>query len=208
MILITGDKGFIGKNFINFYKLMENTDVFITLDEFKKIHSVDQKRGTEILLNVTKIIHCAGVSDIKDFKDTKKITEVMVHLTQQLVDIAEQYDIELVFCSSEAADKDLDIYGTYKRAMEFYIKTYLKKYKILRIPRIYDKSRQKGLLRQLKNNEVPEKDFDKEVEFIDLNDFIPQMYHISFKKTASRIYYFKKLQTKSIREIKNIYLNT
>jgi len=182
MILLTGDKGFIGQFLYKDY----------TLD------TVDYSK-------VSKVIHCASVSEKDEFKDIKKTTEAMIDLTISIIDKLKPFpEVEFIFCSSMAAEKDLDIYGTYKRAMEFYIQSKFKNFKILRIPRVYSNIRKKGLIKQLNNNTVPEKDMDKLIEFIDLNDFIPQINNIINSKD-SKIYYFDKLQTKSIREIKLIY---
>jgi len=198
MILITGENGYLGKAFINYYKYYSGFNAnFITLADYLK---------NPCPTKLTKIIHTAGVSDKEDFKNVKKTTNSMILLTQQLVDLAEQNNLEFIFFSSEAATNDLDIYGTYKRAMEFYIKAFLKNYKLLRIPRIYSADRKKGLIKQLRNNEVPEKDYEKEIEFLDLDNLIPQLYHYIFKETSNRVYYFKNLETKTIRKIKERYL--
>jgi len=193
MILVTGEKGYLGKAFLN-YKIND----FITLEDYF-LNPCPEK--------LTKIIHIAGVSDKKDFKNIKKTTESMIVLTQQLVNLAKQNNIEFIFFSSEAAISDLDIYGTYKRSMEFYIKAFLKKYKILRIPRIYSSCREKGLIKLLKNKEIPKKDYNNTVEFLDLDEFVPQVYHYIFEEKSSRIYYFKRLETKTIKEIEERYVN-
>lgn len=198
MILVTGENGYLGKAFINYYKYFKGFgSTIITLSEYL-INPCPNK--------LSKIIHFAGVSDKNDFKNTTKMIDSMIILTQQLVDIAGQYGIEFVFASSVAAEKDLDRYGTYKRTMEYYITDTLQNYKILRIPRIYSSDRSKGLIKFLKDDTVPKKDYNKEIEFLDLNNFLPQLYYIIFKETANRKYYFKRLETKTILEIKERYL--
>jgi dTDP-4-dehydrorhamnose reductase len=199
MILITGENGYLGKAFIRFFKYMRPIGKnYITYGEYLKKPCPKK---------LTKIIHIAGVSDKKDFKNIERTTESMILLTQNLINISKEYNLDFIFFSSEAAIKDLDIYGTYKRAMEFYTKAFLKNYKILRIPRIYSSDREKGLIKQLKNNEVPKKDYLNKVEFLDLDNLVPQLYHYIFKETSNRIYYFKNLETKTILEIKDRYVN-
>ena len=202
MILITGENDYLGKAFQDYYKYYHGFKAkYITLESYI-LNPVPEK--------LTKIIHFAGVADKNDFKNKSKMIDSMIILTQQLIDIAEQYNIEFIFASSVAAEKQLDRYGTYKRAMEYYIKDTLHKYKIFRIPRVYSSCRNKGFIKFLKDGEVPLEDYDIEIEFLDLDKFLPQIYNYIFRedyKNISRIFYFDKLETKTIQEIKERYLN-
>jgi len=158
MILITGSKGFIGgrliklPNFISYEKYIDNPSNY----------------------KLSKIVHLASVSESREFLNLNKTSTVMIDFTIDIINLSKNLDIELIFSSSMAVEYlggEKDIYGVYKKFAEYYIKSNLPKWKILRIPRIYGKDRKKGLMRTLREGTF-KGNLSDEVEYVDIDVFI------------------------------------
>ena len=78
---------------------------------------------------------------------------------------------KLAFASSQGAKYLTTPYEIQKRALEDCIQTLVPSACILRIPRVYDRSRSTGLIQKLKESKVPEKDMLNKTEFITLEQF-------------------------------------
>ena len=87
--------------------------------------------------------------------------------------------------------------------MEKYIQENYDNWVILRIPRVYDKSRKKGLMKKLRLNLVSEKDMNNKIEFLTLDKFINQT--LTVDKQRNIVYNYKDLYCKTIKSIKKLY---
>ena len=87
--------------------------------------------------------------------------------------------------------------------MEKYIKENYNNWVILRIPRVYDKSRKKGLMKKLRLNLVPEEDMNNKIEFLTLDKFINQTLKVDNQRNI--VYNYKDLYCKKIKSIKKLY---
>ncbi len=128
-VLITGSKGFIGKNLISHLQEMENVEIisFDIDDDFEKI---EKNIG-----DIDFIFHLAGVNRPKD---TKEFYEGNSDLTKKIVDLIKDKNIPIIITSSIQAEKDND-YGKSKKIAEDYIKDNLKNYYIYRLHNVFGK---------------------------------------------------------------------
>ncbi len=109
-VLVTGSKGFIGKNLVVHFLEMDDVEVF----EFD--------RGTEfsyiedVIESIDYIIHLAGVNRPKD---SEEFYEGNTYLTQKIVDLLRQKNLKvpILLASTIHADQDSD-YGRSKKQAE------------------------------------------------------------------------------------------
>ena len=192
-ILITGHDGFlIGglseylHNKYNVYKL--DCDV---RDDITSVYN-----------NIQIVIHFASPSDDIEFKDKNKTVTTIVDGTINLLNLASKLNAKFVFASTLGVtvhDPD-NIYTTTKLAMEHYIVNTYNNYVILRIPRVYDKTRKKGLMRKIRNNLISDSDMNKTVDYITLDCFVEQTKHAL--SLCNSIYNYNITYNKTIKDIK------
>ena len=195
-VLTTGSNGYLCGNLCNHldYNFIHYTDDIRHID-VNKIQQHDE------------LYHFACPSDKYDFINNKKLTTSIIDGTLNMINASKKFGSKIVFASSIAIERDpvkypgreWTVYGDLKLAMEHYIKSNCDNYIILRIPRVYSPCRNKGLMKQIKNNVIPEKDYNKEIQYITLQDFIDQTvpvlnennlvfdYDITCKKTIGEI---------------------
>lgn len=152
MVLTVGERGFLLSNIIK-SGILKNTFPF-------KSYSGDFKDITELWFFGTPI-DCTNLERLFDYSTFFACLK-----------ICQEHKIKFVYASSYAVLYDDDLYSKVKSEHEEYIKANLKNYLILRIPRVYDKSRNAGLLKLLKENKVPGKDMKKEIQYITLPMFL------------------------------------
>ena len=183
-VLISGKNGFLCKNII------KNKDW--------KIFSLikDGKHN-----NVDLILHFASPSDSEGFKDKDRLVEANIDLTITAVEEANRNKCKLIFASSMAVDNIEDDYGILKKAAELYIETHCNDYVIMRIPRVYGKYRNKGLMKKIIDNNID--DWNKEIEYIDIDDFKNWFKEVLNKNMIQ--YYNKTYRKNTIKELKEIY---
>jgi len=150
--------------------------------------------------NANLFLHFSGPSDIYDFKDTKRMARSMIKDTVEIVDFCYNHNIKLVFASSMAAISPCDEYGYYKRSMEQYISATLDNYLILRIPRVYGKNRQKGLMKRIAVDDID--DWNHVVEYVDITTLSEWLIN-NIKSTGIMTLQPNKKNT--IKQIKDIY---
>jgi nucleoside-diphosphate-sugar epimerase len=147
------------------------------------------------------VIHFASPSDSDGFKDSKKLLEANFDMVVGAVMEARRQKCKLIFASSMAADTLENDYGALKRAAELYIQSKLDNYVIMKIPRVYGADRNKGLMKKIKEGNID--DWDKVVEYIDIDDF-KQWFDDILNKNGIQ-YYNNKFKTNTIKEIKEKY---
>ncbi len=133
-ILITGSKGFIGRNLV--MTLENEGHDFLTFDREDSIESLsDQTKQCDF------IIHLAGVNRSESSEDfytvNKDLTETMVNLLHE-----HQNYVPILFASSIHATKDTD-FGLSKKQAEDILLEYSNKFKvpvyIYRLPNLFGK---------------------------------------------------------------------
>lgn len=128
-ILVTGSKGFIGKNLIAHLQEKENIEI-ISYDidnDFSKIENN--------INEIDFIFHLAGVNRPEKVEE---FYEGNSDLTKKIVDLIKDKNIPLLVSSSIQASKDND-YGKSKKLAEDYIIENLNKYYIYRLHNVFGK---------------------------------------------------------------------
>ena len=193
-ILVTGESGYLATALI---KQLKNNNI---------ISFNGDVREYKAFSNIDMVLHFASPSDGFEFKDKQRTASTIIKGTVNLLEVAKYNDAKFVFASTMGVYRPAidDIYCTCKLAMENYIKSVYNNYIVLRIPRVYSKCRQKGLMRQIKENLIPERDMKKRIEFITLSDFIAQT--LSVLDMTNIIHEYSITQRKTIQEIKSTIL--
>ncbi len=204
-ILITGSTGFLGKKIIPMLQTVFNFIVY----PFNERLSIPLE-DLIIRYNGFKfdyIFHLAGPSTSQDFQNMThdQIREDIIEGTKKFIELAKQHDAKLIFFSSEAIFFPGDVYGDAKLECHKLIIDSGIDYKIYVIPRVYCKTREKGLIQKLKLEQVPLEDYNNKIQYLDILDFL-QQFKFNFL-TNEKIIYFDHLVTSTIKEIKNRYIS-
>jgi nucleoside-diphosphate-sugar epimerase len=191
-ILVTGARGYLASALIN---KLEKYNTIIPY-EFDVRDTIDESSAPNMIL------HFACPSDDFEFLDKQKTASTIINGTVNLLEVAKYNNAKFVFASTMGVYRPAidDIYCTCKLAMENYIKSVYNNYIVLRIPRIYSKCRQKGLMRKIRDYMIPEQDMKKQIEYVTLDDFVSQTLPILTKTNITHEYNIT--QKRSIREIK------
>ena len=191
-ILVTGSKGFLASNLL---KYLDKCNDIILYDgdirTHKQYHDIDT------------IIHFAGPSDDFDFKDSEKTITTIINGTINILKIVRHTNAKLIFASTQGVQVPNNIYCYSKALMERYIQDNYDNWVILRIPRVYDKMRKKGLMKKLRLKMVNKNDMFKNVEYITLDSFINQTLKVVNQRNI--IYNYNNIRVNTIREIKDLY---
>lgn len=115
-LLVTGSKGFVGKNLVVHFSEMENVEV-LEFDRDTSFSDIEKNIDT-----VDYIFHLAGVNRPKD---TAEFYEGNTDLTQQLVDLLKNRNLStpIIYASSIHAELDND-YGKSKKQAEEVVLAY------------------------------------------------------------------------------------
>ena len=194
MIGINGHRGFIGKALI---KLLKEKN--ISYIELPRVLTENDLKG------ITKILFLSSPSDNNDFKNRYNTSISMMDDYIKNVNMLRNTNIFCIFGSSlavEDTNKYSNDYTIFKIAIERYIASQLEFWGILRIPRVYGKNREKGLMQTLKYNYI---DDGSTIEFIDIEDFTPNLLFAIENINNHNIINFETNKKMNLREIKNYY---
>ena len=213
-ILITGSKGFIGKNLVHFIK--ENSSHNII--EFGKNEGLNQLKSK--LLDSNFIIHLAGVNRPKENKDFKKVN---IDLTKKICEFLQDNSLKtpIVFSSSIQATLNNE-YGISKKKAENFLINLNKNNNnpvfIYRLPGVFgkwSKPNYNSVIATFCYNIINEKKIkinypDKEISLIYIDDLVKEFSNLLNCKKKG-LFYFDvkteyKISIKSIAEnIKNFH---
>lgn len=183
-ILTVGEKGFLLSNILK-NNILENTIPF-------KVFQGDFSTVSELWFFGTPI----DASNVERLCDYSTFFECLK--------ICQKYSIKMIYASSYAVMYDDNLYAKVKSEHEEYIRVNLKNYLILRLPRIYDKTRNAGLMKLLRENKVPKKDMQKEVTYCTLNMFLDFIENVKSSKGVVNYPISKEtVLIESIQQIKN-----
>jgi nucleoside-diphosphate-sugar epimerase len=185
-VLTTGKSGFLLRNTLSLF------DWEIIEYEFGKSYE-----------DIDLVLHFGSPTDIYDLSDKEKTAFSMIDLTIKVVYESISNNCRIIFASSMGAEFLEDEYSIYKRAMEQYISANVDDHLILRIPRVYGFDKQKGLMKRIRLNEIPETDLNNKIEYIDILDFTHWFKRILSEKGVK--YYNEKKRNNTIKERKDIY---
>tara|TARA_R110002167_G_scaffold125695_1_gene306019 strand:- start:4199 stop:4813 length:615 start_codon:yes stop_codon:yes gene_type:complete len=190
-ILLTGGNGFLGKHLCKY--LSTNNDLIV--------YDKDIRLPITEILDIDTIIHLASPTDFEDLKDENKVVTTIIDGTLNMLNLARKTKSKFIFASTMGVyEKNLYYnYGNCKLSMENYIINTYKEYIILRIPRVYDKSKIKGLMKQLRRGTVKESDLNNIVNFIYIDEFIDQT--LKYINNKNGVYEYINIQQDTIRNI-------
>ena len=135
-ILVTGSKGFIGRNFVNFLRFKTSHNVF----EFSRNNTFTELEN--LILVIDKVFHFAGSNNNKDINDLEKVN---VALTKKLCEVLKNNpNTDLYYASSIQALLNNSYGLSKKKAEDICIEleqVYKNKVYILRLPGIFGRKR-------------------------------------------------------------------
>lgn len=188
--LVTGHNGFLFSSFID------------VLDgEIVPYHG---HHGIYGYFDIDVVIHFASPNDRYEFQDKKNMSYTMVDYSIDVLKVSLDNNAKFIFASSKAAELCDDDYGVYKKSFEQYIQAKTDNHLIYRIPSVYGKERNKGLMKQLRLGDVPERDMNVWVDYLDITDF-QQWFLDNIDKTGI-IKYNGPFRRNTIKEISEIYI--
>ena len=128
-VLVTGSKGFIGKNLISHLQEKEDVEI-ITYDIEDSFEKIENN-----INDINFIFHLAGVNRPQK---TEEFYEGNSDLTKKIVDLIKDKNIPILVSSSIQAEIDND-YGKSKKIAEDYIIENLNNYYIYRLHNVFGK---------------------------------------------------------------------
>jgi len=155
------------------------------------------------IIYCSNLFHFASPSDDFDFKDQENTIKTIINGTINMLRIAKENNAKFIFASTGGVDSPNNVYCCSKLLMEKYIQENYDNWVILRIPRVYDKTRKKGLMKKIRLNLIPEEDMGKKIEFLTLNEFIKQTLEVVNERNI--VYNYKNLHCDTIANIKKLY---
>lgn len=184
--LVTGSRGFLCGHLCR--HLDDPIDYGNVLNYYKISH-------------ITSVYHFAGPSDDYDFADSEKTLDTIINGTHNMLRVAQDNNAKFIFASTAGVETPNNLYCCAKLCIEKYIVDNYDNYVILRIPRVYDRSRKKGLMKKLRQGEVSEYDMDNVVEYITLDSFLTQT--LSTLEHKNIIYSYNDIQYDVIKNIRD-----
>ena len=188
--LITGHRGYLAGN-IRKHIPGEYIEFYGDVREYKKY------------TNIETIYHFAGPSDVYDFKDERKTVTTILGGSINMLRLAKENNCRLVFASTMGVltEAEHNIYTMCKLTIERLIQSTCCDYLILRIPRVYSKCRNKGLMKQLRLGHVPVSDMQRIIDYLPLDTFIRQTSEVIDRNNG--IHEYDVMDSKSIHDIYN-----
>ena len=154
--------------------------------------------------HIGTVYHFAGPSDDYDFKYANKTLDTIVNGTLNMLNVAKHNQAKFIFASTAGVETPNNVYCYSKRLMEQYIIDNYDNYVILRIPRVYDSSRKKGLMKKLRLGHVSQNDLSNVIRYITLDSFLNQTISAAHHKNI--IYNYTNIQSNTIEEIRNKFI--
>jgi nucleoside-diphosphate-sugar epimerase len=186
--LVTGSRGFLCGHLC---KHLPNTLDYGNVLNYYDINYVDA------------VYHFASPSDDYDFADSNKTIDTIVNGTINMLKVAQKNNAKFIFASTLGVESPNNVYCYSKLLMEKYIIDNYDNYVILRVPRVYDKSRKKGLMKKLRLNMVPQSDNNNTVDYITLDSFINQT--LAASKNKNIVYSYMSMSSNTIGEIYKLF---
>lgn len=207
MIGINGHSGFIGSHLIK--KL--NDQGFENINDIKLLPRVFTKSD---LLCIDKIVFLSSPSDYEDFENRFETANSMLsnYVYNLLLINNANPDIHIIFVSSEAVEDNLKLneqsnYAIFKMAIERFISSTMKNWTIVRVPRVYGKDREKGLMKKIKKG--MELTSHKKILFKDIetftNEFTQDVLDCGVTRHNHSFLSYECEHKKNIDEIKKLY---
>ena len=210
MILTTGAEGFLLSNLLKELDI-ENVD-HLNIKELDKFNPNNYDK-------ITEVYHFAFPSSSDEWEEklTKSLDQSL-SFVRSFENFQDSKNVKFIFASSMAVDELIktqkfdsnnfqDLYAGYKAILEYAVTTIFDDVIILRIPRVYGKDRNKGLLKKLREGTFIG-DKTKVIEYMDINDWVSETKDFLKNHKSPSISFpeYKNTQIKTIEEIERIYV--
>lgn len=193
-ILVTGSKGFIGKNLI---KKLKNKNVNIF--EFNRSNTLDELK--DLLLESDFVYHLAG--EVRPNSSNTEFKESNTILTKNIVDILNSNDkkIDIVFASSIHAQLLRNEYGKTKRESEILVEDYSKakgtNCYIFRLPHLFGEGCKPNynsvvstwIFNSINNLEINCFDRNIQMNYIYVQDLVNNFVELNLRNKNGEVYY-------------------
>lgn len=212
-ILITGSKGFIGKNLIEKLKRTPNIEI-LTFDRGDSLEELENK-----IKNVDFIYHLAGVNRPKN---PKEFYVGNTTLLENLINLIKKNNLKLpiLLTSSIHSDKDTD-YGKSKLAAEKLLEKYSEKnniniyiYRLQNVFGKWCKPNYNSVIATWCYNvanglEIQINSRDTEIEFVYIDDVIDEITRVLKIKSevSEKYFYIRKSYFKTLGEVADLLKN-
>ena len=206
-ILVTGSKGFIGSNFVNYLRFNTCHKVF----EFSRINTFEELE--KLVFVIDKVFHFAGSNNNKDINDLEKVN---VNFTKKLCNVIKKNpNIHLYYASSTQALLN-NAYGKSKKKAENICieleRVYKNKVYIMRLPGIFGSGCKPNYNSVVSTfcynvvNEYPLKIIDpcKNIELIFVDDLCEQLNNLINIDNCNRLINLNNKYKISIEELASI----
>jgi UDP-2-acetamido-2,6-beta-L-arabino-hexul-4-ose reductase len=206
-ILVTGSKGFIGRNFVNYLRLNTSHKVF----EFSRNNKFTELEN--LILVIDKVFHFAGSNNNKDINDLEKVN---IALTKKLCDVLKKNPkTDLYYASSSQALLNNSYGSSKKKAEDICIEfeqVCKNKVYILRLPGIFGSGCKPNYNSVVSTfcynvvNRYPLKIIDpyKKIELIFIDDLCKQLNHLINTKNYGQLVALNNKYKISIKELASI----
>lgn len=195
-ILMTGSEGYLGSALSAKLKRRNTVTPFIG-DVRSRVISPN-----EYLETVDMLIHFASPIDNTD---PQKTASTIIEGTVNMVWLAQKLNARFIYASTLGVEHEHELDDTYitcKLAMENYVRSVYNRHMILRIPRVYSKCRDNGLMSKLRNNKVPKHHMNNQVEYMTLDEFVNTTIHALEIEITAGIYTYQPKHKQTLTEIK------
>lgn len=193
-ILITGSKGFIGKNLIQ--RLEATADLNIL--EFNRNDSAEQLE--ELLIQSDYIVHLAG--EVRPSSSSEDFKASNVTLTSSIIDILEKHglDTPILLASTIHAQLLKNEYGKTKRDSEILVENYADKHNVpcvvYRLPHVFGEGCKQNynsvistwIYNSIHNLEINVFDINISMHYVYVQDIIDEFLEILEFKQISEMY--------------------
>lgn len=207
-ILITGSSGYLGQAIIK--RLEEEKIEYLIFDDALNT-SLGKLIPKYMDQQFTHIYHLASPSTSEDFTIGKvEMYKAIVKGTMNMIELSNQINTQFVYFSTEGILTDLDSandYCKFKKLATDMVRYISNSFKILIVPRVYSADRKKGVIAKLRDGKVPSEDMSKEVDYLELSEFINQFFDIMHNEYERGIYYFHDKIHNTLQELKDKYIS-
>lgn len=206
---INGWSGFIGSNLIKKWEVDKKDIEIVLLPRLFRAEDIEE------IQSLDKIIFLSGPSDAEECSKVKETAESMMDNYIFNLLVIKEYNpkVHVVYVSSEAVEDNLTMsnqssYAIFKIAIERYIVATMNNWTIARIPRVYGKERNKGLMKKIKNG--MDLTSHKLISFKDIDRFLVEfssdvLYLNELEKRNRNFLSYECEHRKNIDGIKKLY---
>ena len=209
-VLVTGSKGFIGTNLVNYLNNYQQYNIF----EYVRNSTINDLDA--YIEKIDFIFHFAGVVSLKNSYD--QFENSNINLTSDIIGLIlnNKLSIPILYTSSIHAIKKLDNYGLTKSESEKLLIQYSLKSNalvyILRLPHVYGEFQKKDrgsfltdcIYNILDNKEINMKNPDNMINYLYVQDLVKQLYELFVTEKNNKGIFYPEINNIDRREVGSV----